>query len=78
MNEVSLAKETETFDTLLPALRRDYGRAWVVIIGEACEGGFHAFDEAARFALSRFAELPFLIAHTDDVPPQFPFLFVES
>lgn len=66
------------FLALHAELRRRYGRSWVVLTGETIDGGFATFEDAALFALDRFAERPYLIRHTDSPEAEVPLMVIDG
>ena len=78
MAEPDLSTEIATFLRLLPELRRSHPHSWVVVIGDVLKGAFSTFEQAATFAIERFANERFLIRNTDDAIPQIPFVVVQN
>ena len=56
-----LAKDIAAFERMKPELLQHYNGKFVVFHDGELEGSFDSFDSAARDALKRFHDSPFLI-----------------
>ena len=60
-----LAKDIAAFERRKAKLQERYGGKFVVFHNGELEGSFDSFDSAARDALKRFRDTPFLIRQVD-------------
>ncbi len=77
METAVLTEEIKAFDEMLPRLRQEHGAVWAVLVGRDLKGAFQEFRQAAEFAVANFADMPFLIRHTEQHTAQIPFVAID-
>lgn len=78
MAELDMSEAISAFHVQRPRLLQEHGPSWVVFVGTDFKGSFKEFDEAASFALGKFADAQFLIRHTEEHIPHVPLVVVEA
>jgi hypothetical protein len=78
MATLDLSRDIAAFQAEKARLFRTYGAQWVVFADAQFQAAFNEFAEAARFALAKFHDQPFLIRRADDRRAAIPMLIVED
>ena len=78
MPDTDFAQEISTFHAILPAVRKEHGPSWVVIVGPELKGVYPDYERAIEAAIEAFPSTPFLIRHTEERAPHIPLVVVEA
>jgi hypothetical protein len=62
----ALDEEIEAFEALLPAIRKERGPTWALVVDRRLIQTFDTFSAAATFARSHYGKRQVLIRHTDE------------
>ena len=72
----ALDKQIETFEALLPEIRRARGPVWVLIAHQTLIQTFSEFAEAAKYAIEHHSNEQVLIRHTEERSESAPFVHI--
>jgi hypothetical protein len=78
MDDEALDLEISAFERMHAELAQRYGSDWIVMSGQRVAAHFQQFEDAARFAASRFPNAAALVRQVNPDPVQAPFLMVKG
>lgn len=75
----ALDEQIESFEALLPNIKKKHGSVWALIADQKLVATFKAFRDAAQYARDHFGKQAVLIRHTDSRKMETaPFIHVHS
>lgn len=74
----ALDAQIETFEALLPSIRRKHGHVWALIAHKTLISTFPNFSDAAQYAREKLSQEQVLIRHTDEQAESAPFVHIEE
>jgi hypothetical protein len=78
MEAISLDREIAVYHTLLPAIKKEHGSVWALIVGDKLISTFNEFSQAARYVIAHHRDQQVLIRHTDERLETAPFVQINS
>lgn len=74
----ALDEQIETYEALLPQIKKKYGPVWALIAHRELIDTFSDFPSAATYAQEHCAGEQVLIRHTDERTETAPFVHIEG
>lgn len=78
MADQDITGEIEAFLRERAKLQAEHAHQWVVFATRKFQGAFDEYEGAARFAVTKFGDAPFLVRNVDDYEEHVPLIFADT